>query len=267
MKKVAALALTSLTLIGCHLLDPKPKKEEPAPAAEPAAEPAPAPVAYVPPAPYKVEFGNGCTVGWRVTQEHENAGGKQQVTWAIVGDQGQVWQVEHVAMGLPADTIMGLTVNKADGVVTRAVLGKKGEAGVEHPISPAPPATPPAVEEDVTIKIGTFPAKKTDHGNDTFSWVGNGGDMNGVLLKMGGAAPFELAAAPSSDHVPTGNTTLAVTSYKYSNGMTQKVTNDRIVAAFFPYEVGKKGLFGYEMPGAKCRITSVGADAKPNLMW
>jgi len=119
----------------------------------------------------------------------------------------------------------------------------------------------------VTIKIGTFPAKKTDVGNNTFTWVGNGGDMNGVLLKMSGAAPFELAAAPTRDHVPTGNTTLAVTSYKYSNGMTQKVTNDRIVAAFFPYEVGKKGLFGDEMQGAKSRITSVGADAKPNLMW
>lgn len=267
MKKVVSIALAGLVLTGCHLFQPKPK-EEPAQQSQPAAQPAYTPP--VPEAPYKVDFGAGCTVGWRATQEYDIGGQKSQVWWAIVGDAGQSWQVEHVAMGLPADHIMGLTVNKSDGKVTKAVLGKKGEAGKEHPIMKEPAggaAAQQGTDEQVTIKIGTFPAKKHDHGGGNISWIGTEGDMKGVMLKMAGAAPYELSAKPTSDMVPTGKTTLGVTTYTYSNGMKQMVTNDRIVAAFWPVEPAKRGMFGMEMQGMKARVIEVGSDAKPQLIW
>lgn len=266
MKKVVSIALAGLVLTGCHLFQPKPKQE---PAQN---DSQPPPAAYVPPvpdAPNKVDFGAGCTVGWKAVQEYDVGGTKSKVWWAIVGDAGDSWQVEHVAMGLPADHIMGLTVNKSDGKVTKAVLGKAGEAGKEHKIAPEAQggAAQQGVDEQVTIKIGTFPAKKFDYGGGNIAWIGADGDYKGVMLKMAGAAAYELSAKPSSDMVPTGKTTLGVTTYTYSNGMKQMVTNDRYVAAFWPVEPGKRGMFGMEMQGMKYRVVELDSSAKPQLIW
>lgn len=272
MKRFMAITMIAFASMsaGCSLFQGKPKEEKPAAEAKPADQPAqPAPAAYVPDAPAKVAFGPGCTVGWTATQELTSGTTKMTTYWAIVGEAGESWQVEHIAPGMPADHLMGLTVNKADGVVTKAVLGKKGEAGKDHPIAKTGAgAAPTPVSEEVTIKLGKFAAKKTDMGGGNVSWIGDGGDLNGVLLKSTSAGgTFELAAQPTSDFTPVSGSSMAVTSYKYSNGMTQKVTNDRIVAAFFPYEVGKKGLFGMEMQGMSSKIIAVGPSAKPQLMW
>lgn len=268
---LVSMLMCGLTLsAGCVIKKPN---NDPEPAPAPAQEPAPAPAPYVPPvpdAPAKLSLGNGATQGWMVKRETESAAGKSTEWWAIVGDTGDSFQVECVVPGLPADEIMGLTVAKADGKVTKAVLGKAGEAGKEHPIAKTGPGTASEVQGvagKCTIKIGTFDAKKFDYGSGNVAWIGEGGDMQGVMLKMEGAAPYELSAKPTSDNVKTGNTMLPVWTYAYSNGMKILVTNDRYVAAFYPVEVGKKGSFGMEMQGMKTRVTEVNPSAKAQLIW
>jgi hypothetical protein len=262
------VATVALAGSGC-VIKAKQKQGEPEPAQQQQEQTqTPPPAAYVPPAPAMTSFGPGCTVGWTATQEMEMTGGMKMTTyWAIVGDMGQNWFVEHIPAGFPAGEMLALTVEKATGRVLSAKKGKAGEAGVDHPIAQYQEVNMEGTPENVTIRIGSFPAKKIDMGGGNLSWIGTEGDMKGVLLKVAGAAPYELSAPPTSEFVPCAGTSIGVHKYKYSNGMTQIVTNDRIIAAFFPYEVGKRGLYGMEMEGMKSKITAMGSSARPQMIW
>lgn len=224
-------------------------------------------------------------VGWHIKQEMKASGQTMATSYSIVGETGDSWQMEHMNPGLAGlansmpdlkGMIIGLTVRKEDGKVTKAVLGKPGEAGKEIKIMEAPTGTakgPEGTDEDVKLKIGTYPAKKfvTDlgQGGKTTTWVGNGGDLNGVLLKSDGAGGnYELAKEPSDSQVKVGDANLTVTEYAYTNGMTYWVSSgDPVVAAFFPYGDEGRGIFKLTTEGSQMEIVELGTAAKPQLKW
>jgi hypothetical protein len=224
-------------------------------------------------------------VGWRIKQEMKASGQIMATSYAIVGESGDSWQMEHMNPGLAGmansmpdlkGMLIGLTVRKEDGKVTKAVLGKPGEAGKEIKIMESPAGAgkqPEGTDEDVKLGIGTYPAKKfvNDLGQagKTTTWVGNGGDLNGVLLKSDGAGGnYELSKEPSDSQVKVGEVSLTVTEYAYSNGMTWWIASgDPLVGAFFPYGADGRGIFKMTTDGSQMEIVDLGTDAKPQLKW
>jgi len=150
------------------------------------------------------------------------------------------------------------------------VLGKAGEAGKDIEILAATATTAQAeegVDEDCSIGLGTFPAKKFANEYMT-SWVGSGGELDGVLLKAVPAQgdAYELSEMPSNESMDAGGTSVDTTKYAYSNGMTQWTTTNEIVAAFFPGGEGK-GMFKMDMEGFSSAVTNVGTGAEAKLKW
>lgn len=225
-------------------------------------------------------LGAGAQVGWRATQQLRAAGQTLVNSYAIVGQTADCWQVERVDFflsglaGSPeaAGMIIGLTVRKEDGVVTAAVVGRAGEAGKPVKVGQAPHAPQSAVsDEDAKLKIGTYPARKhvtEDAQGTTTSWVGHGGDLNGVLLKTEGAGgEYELAREPSDTQLKVGGTAISVTEYAYTNGRTDWIAaNEPILAVLSPAGDGRavvKSVTG----DTTTEFVELGRDARPQLKW
>lgn len=224
-------------------------------------------------------------VGWHIKQEMKSSGQNMATSYSIVGETADSWQMEHMNPSLAGmansmpdlkGMIIGLTVRKEDGKVTKAVLGKPGEAGKEikiNEMTPGEAKAPEGTPEDVKLKIGTFPAKKfvNDLGQagKSTSWVGNGGGLDGVLLKSEGAGgSYELKKEPSDSTVKVGDTSLTVTEYAYTNGMTYWISaGDPIVAAFFPYGKEGRGIYKMTTDSTQMEVVELGSAAKPQLKW
>lgn len=222
--------------------------------------------------------------GWSATQKMDSSGQVMNTSWAVVGESGDSWLVEHQNPAMAAMAkgyIMGLTVRKEDGKVTKAVLGKPGEEGKPIKINENPPVEgqkgPEPTNEDVKIKLGTFPAKKyvnkfagADGKEQTHTtWMGNGGELNNVLLKAEGpGGNYELSEMPEESQVKVGDSSLSVTKYAYSNGLVQWVaTGSPVLAVFFPYGEDGKSMFKMSTQGMTMEITEVSEAAKPQLKW
>jgi hypothetical protein len=170
--------------------------------------------------------------------------------------------------------ILGLTVKKADGTVTKAVAGKPGEAGKDVKIGPAtPPAkageAPKGTPESCTIGIGTFDALKFENSGVT-SWVGTSGATKDVLLKVQGQDGYELAELPKDEELDIGGTKVKTRYTAYTNGMKQWMTEDTVIACLFGGAAadGKRaGLARMETAQSKINITAVKTDAAPQLKW
>jgi hypothetical protein len=223
-------------------------------------------------------------VGWMAERTTEANGQKLVESYAVVADAGDSWKIESKSPTIDAmaasfpelkGALMGLTVRKADGVVTKAVMGKPGEAGKEIKIAAAgeAPATtaPTGTPDRVTIGIGTFDATKHTSG-ETTTWVGSSGDTNGVLLKsQGGGQDYELTAAPKQDTKDVGGVSVSTTELAYSNGMKLWMTDNEIIGCIFGGGAtpdGKRvGLFRSEAGGAVTEVTGLKTDAQPELKW
>lgn len=263
-------------LLALALLAPsRGQDKDPPPAPQAPAAPQADPLTYLA-APGKVLLPGSPRVGWRVTQT-SRAGQQALVTrWAIVGETADAWRVEHVSPSLQAlagseelrGAVMGLLVRKQDGMVTRAVVGKAGEAGRSIRISEAdqgqPEEAPVVSEESLGVKGGTFRARKEAHPQQgTATWVGLEGALREVVLKVEGPAPYELAQAPEAVEV-AGRKLLRV---RYTNGMGLDLSEDPIVAAFFPAGGPGRGLWAMRGEGFELAISETGTDAAPTLKW
>jgi hypothetical protein len=235
-------------------------------------------------APGRIGISQDGKVGWMAGRKISGNNQNLNESYAIVGEAGDSFQVEAqtptidaMAASMPAvkGMIMGLTVRKADGVVTKAVLGKPGEAGKEIKIvaaGEAPAATAPqGTDERVTIGIGTFDAKKMTSSGTT-TWVGTSGDVQNVLLKSSGnGQDYELAEMPKKETKDVNGVSVQVTSLSYSNGMKMSMTDNQVIACFFPGGVGadgkKLGMFRLESGGSVMEVNAVKTDAAAQLKW
>ncbi len=285
MKKLMSVALLVALSSGCGLFGPKPEDNQDQGGAtdQQAQGGGVDPTTFVN-APGRVPVCPDAKVGWMAERTIDAGGQKLVESYAVVADAGDSWKIESqsptigaMAASFPElkGALLGLTVRKADGVVTKAVMGKPGEAGKEIKIAAAGEA--PATTEQtgtpdrVTIGIGTFDAMKFTSG-ETTTWTGSSGETNGVLLKsQGGGQDYELSAMPKKDTKDVGGVSVATTELVYSNDMKMWLTDNEIVGCVFgggKTPDGKRvGLFRSESGGAVTEVTGLKTDAKPELKW
>jgi hypothetical protein len=226
-------------------------------------------------APPTVPVSDEMAIGWNATQSTEASGQKSERSFAVVGEEGDSWRIEYVGPEVTAmaasfpdlqGTVMGMVVNKDDGRVTAAVLGKPGEAGRTIEINPYTEPVeyeaPTPVSDSCTIGLGTFDALRTDTDYGK-SWVGDGGELDGVLLKYEGqdaAANYELAEMPENGFTELDETCEWV-HYVYSNGSESWTTEHPIVGAWF-YKSFKSTAATYT-----AEVTALGTSCEPQLVW
>lgn len=222
--------------------------------------------------PAMVPLGEGVEIGFRVEIETQVAGHVINHFVAVVGEEGESWRLES-SEGLAAygakDSILGLVVDKSSGKVSRAVIGKSGEAGRElalHDMMSAPTA-PGAEAEDVDVEIpaGTFPASLTVTkvgGKEYKSWVGREGDLEGVLLKFEGpdGQGKALKEEPETQSLDLGDTVEA-RRCTYDNGDEIWHSSDEVVKALAGGEVRRKA------GGVVREVKVVSSKAEPQLKW
>jgi len=153
--------------------------------AKPANAPAIDPRDYMQ-APSKLAWpagGAGVTQGWWLDVKSAASGTSSTTHYAVVAIAGDQAKVEMTA----GDYIEALVVKMADGTVTWAGAGKKGEKAKQIKIAAAGP-TPDSADEDVTVKAGTFKSKKqTLHypapTGDIVTWIGVDDPVKELMLK------------------------------------------------------------------------------------
>ncbi len=223
------------------------------------------------------------TDGWAIRQKITASGQVMENYYAIIGEEGSSWRIEHVGpalIGMSASfpdlktMLMGLLVDKQSGKVLRAVLGKPGEKGKSIKISVMPDmpvAEPPVpLNEDVTIGLGIFPSKKyvTTYGA---SWTGVEGDLEEVLLKSESSGQsFELAELPSWADAVVSEVDLSLSVRKYTNGMEYHIVENEVIAAFYP--LGKagetnQGIYKMVTVASTQEIVLIKTDTKAQLKW
>jgi hypothetical protein len=222
-------------------------------------------------------------VGYLAEMTISSTSGTLVESYAIVGESGDSFRIESprhpsvdaLAASFPElkDQIIGWTVRKSDGLVTRAVVGRPGETGKEVKLIQVPQSAtvPQGVAERVSIGIGTFDATKTVAG-DTTTWVGSSGDTQYILLKlMSPSATYELAEMPTKSTKDVGGVSVQVTETSYTNGMKMGTTDNEVIAALFfgglTSDGRRLGRFRHEQSGTTSEITAVKTDATPQLKW
>ncbi len=222
-------------------------------------------------------------VGWAIRQKLTTAYQAMDNYYAIVGESGSSWHIEHVGaslLGMAASypdlksMLMGLVVDKKSGLVSRAVLGKPGEKGkeIKVPAMPNVPKVDPVepVNVEVTIALGTFPAKKYVTKYAT-TWTGIKGDLEEVLLRNdAGEQSYELAEHPSKNSTDISGISLSLKVLKYTNGMEYWLAENEVVSAFFPMgEAGKTelGIVKMVTTAATQEVTLIETDVEAQLKW
>lgn len=238
-------------------------------------------------APARLPLCADARVGWLVERTTRAGGTTLVESHAIVGDQGDAWLVESRTLAAEAMSasypelrglLLGMTVRKSDGTVTKAVLGKAGDAGKPVKIGAgaqgheAPPE--PAPDRVSIGALGTHEALKTTSKTATgeaTTWVGTAGDYRGVLLKSQGPnADYELTAAPTREAKDVGGVSVPTLAVTYSNGMKMWFTTHEVVACVtgVPGPDGRRmALFRTEMSGSVTEVTAIRTDAAPQLKW
>jgi hypothetical protein len=164
--------------------------------------------------------------------------------------------------------IWGLVANRTTGEVRSAGVGRKGEIRrgikIERGAASASDPTPTGTDEDVTIKIGTFKAKKFVQGSMSW-WTGTDGDVKDVVLKAaakegGRFANFELTGPPAWEEIKIGDKATKVKHVQWTNERHQW-----LLAEALPF-VGNVVMESFAgMAGTA--ITGRGEDAKAELDW
>jgi hypothetical protein len=187
---------------------------------------------------------DGLKKGLWVTQKMDGAA-KGETKYAVVDETADSWMIEMEGMATQG-YIQAMVVNKKDGKVTEAYAAKKGEKlkkiKVMEMAAPVAGETP-TTDEDVTVKAGSFKAKKAVSGDIT-SWSGVDGDAKGVMLKMTNAKDakqdMELTALAPEDY-KNGDQPVKTKHATYSNGTEYWIADMTIPFAGSGYAVMKTG--------------------------
>jgi hypothetical protein len=209
--------------------------------------------------------------GLSVESKSAGAGYKTATKYAIVGMAGDAVKVE-VSGDATQGFIQALTVNKADGKVTKAQAGKKGDKLKDIKIAPLPEQkageAPAGTDEDVAVKAGSFKSKKVVTksamgGGDITTWSGVDGDTAGVLLKSSdGKNDYELTSVKVED-MTIGGKGYKVKHVAYSNGMEMWTIGD-VNVPFISYGMGTTVKM---VAGGNTTENTWGEGAKAELEW
>lgn len=263
--------LLVVALLGCSTPDPGPSPEETTRARAAGLL-----------APNHVHLGPGTKVGFAAARTLEGGGRVLEEELAVVGETATSWRVETRTPSLAAQqrsfpelehVLLGLTVRKADGAVTRAVAGAPGQPLVAIGLLPGVAPTPEVaatdgVAEPCTIALGTFDARRLD-GQGVTTWTGTAGPTKDLVLKVDGEERYELAELPRDTALEVGAGKLLCRRTAYTNGVTVWVTDDEVVASLFGSPVGDRWLANARLTSteATLTITERRTDATPRLEW
>jgi hypothetical protein len=210
-------------------------------------------------------------VGWKVGKEMVMAGPtKMSMSTAIVGEEGDNWMVEQTNSAWDTygkGLIMGLVVAKADGKVSKAVIGKKGEAGKAIKVAEAPPPAkaekgPEGEDCEVEVKAGKFKAKKYTMAGGVTSWVGTEGLTKDRQIKMDSAASkTELVEQPAEEEMDCGGTKAKCVKLAYTGDTVYCWTEQEVIKAM------ASGMCKMKTPSMTLTVNVAATDAKPELKW
>ncbi|MCO5169162.1 MAG: hypothetical protein M9894_22695 [Planctomycetes bacterium] len=283
MKKTSIALLVALTA-GCALLNPPPSNDDQGGGEQQQQAQGGVDATQFVQAPGRVPVASEARVGWMAERTTQASGQTLVESYALVGESGDAWLVESKSPTIDAmaasfpdlkGALLGLTVRKSDGVVTKAVMGKPGEDVKEIKIAPAGDAVVAPKDEGtadrVSIGLGTFDAMKHTHG-EISTWVGSAGETEGVLLKsQGGGQDYELAEMPTKETKDVGGVSVSVTGLSFTNGMKLWMTDNEIIAALLGAGADAKGkrvgVYRTESGGNVTEVTGLGTEAKPQLKW
>jgi hypothetical protein len=251
---------------------------------EPTAAPAAAPAAggykldltTMVQAPGFVLIGEDAAVGMKVKMETVAGGTTTAYATAIVGEDGDHWHVE-TDMGISAyasmspdakDMLIGMIVEKEGGKVTKAVLGKRGEAGKDIKVmayTPTKPAEAPEGEAmELEVPAGTYASKLYTNevqGKTYKSWVGTEGETEGVMLKY--EAPDGTGKELSSIAMEDVDLGVSVEAKKlvYDNKEEMWMTTNVVVKTL------AGGLLKSSAATYSMQVKTVAEDAAAELKW
>jgi hypothetical protein len=282
MKKITWALLVAATA-GCGLFNSKPADEgKHGDGGQPTPQSNDVDPSTLDLAPTKLPICADAKVGWLVERTTDLGGMTLTERYAVVGDTGDSWRVEARNQALEAMTVsyqnlqgmlLGLTVKKSDGTVTKAVIGKPGEPGKPARFaasSSGQTEAPQSAPDRVSIgALGTREAIKTTHPGGLVTWTGTTGDYKGLLLKsQGPGADYELTAPPTKDSADVGGVSVSFVAASYSNGWQQAFTTHEVVACLTGTRTPDGvALFRAEIAGTRTAVTAIKADAKPQLAW
>jgi hypothetical protein len=201
--------------------------------------------------------------------------GRGVTKWAVVALDGDEVRLE--VTNPPEDPtnsssgrgfIWGLVADKSTGEIRSAGVGRKGETRkaikIERDAASAADPAPAGTDEDVTVKAGTFKAKKFVQGPTSW-WMGLDGEVKDLVLKSastewGELANFELSVPPAWEEIKIGDKTTKVKHVQWTNLHQQW---------FLPESWPFVGAVAMESVAgvAGTAITGRGEDAKPELDW
>ena len=227
-------------------------------------------------APPLVMVGEDAQVGFKVEIETTAGGNTSKHTLAVVGEGEGVWHLEtsqgmanYASMSPDAkDMLMGLVVEKDGGKVTKAVLGKRGEAGKEIKVvaynAPPPGEAPEGEDVEVEVPAGTYPAKLyvTEVGGKTYkSWSGVEGDVEGVPLKTEGPqGGYALKEPPSMETLDLGES-VEVKKCVYDNGDEWMWSDNEVIKSL----AARMALM--KTSASVMKVTMVATGAEAELKW
>lgn len=242
------------------------------------------------PYPHSLLLGPGVRVGYGVTEIDD--GKTIGVRTTVVGETEKAWQIElRVAFrgGRLAEDVQGLTVDKATGRVTHAVMGKAGHRGRE--LSGTPDLEKAfglgaqfGAPEHATVKERTvlsleghrYAVDQYRVGKDTYS-VARGGPLDGLELRRVHGDEQDLTVR--NIHEVTcflGDRSVQAVELTQDHGafeMGLTLTRDPVVRALNPWPgVGSCqdaawGHLAWTLAGTTTRLTAIETDAKPALVW
>lgn len=227
-------------------------------------------------APARIALPATVQVGLFARQVAQGQGYRAVSHYAVVGERGDAWLIEHVPYGLAAwsrlspeadRVVMGLVVAKQDGRVRQAVLGRKGEGGRPIRIFARRPAPAAPKQEDVTLTLsfGEVRAKlitsEIHKQGNVRTWMGTG-DLSGVLLKMQALKQTKtLKAKPKAEAITVGGEQVRVRKCFYDNGDEVWHSDHPAIKAFYG------GTARSKSGSSTTRITAVSTKATPQLKW
>lgn len=265
--------LVVVALLGCSTPDPAPEKPTPE-------EQTRARAARLL-GPNHLFLGPGTKVGFLAARTLEGGGRLLEEQLAVVGETATSWLVETRNPSLAVQqrsfpelehVLLGLTVRKSDGAVTKAVAGAPGQAlspiGLFPGVAPPPPVATDGVAEVCSIALGTFDARRLD-GQGTTTWTGTSGPTKDLVLKVDGEERYELAELPREEALEVGAGKLLCRRTAYTNGVTVWVTDDAVVANLFGSPAGGAWLANARLTSteATLTVTERRTDATPRLEW
>lgn len=211
---------------------------------------------------YKHLLGDDAAVGQWADVELQTAAGKSVTRTAIVGEASDGWFLEMDNQMNDKDLVIAVLVDKATGEPKKAWVGKRGKEGKEKAVPPPPAQTsgeaPQEAEEEVTVKAGTFKAKKYTTGGAS-SWMGIEGDAEGVPLKSASAQANEELSALEKVTVDVGGTSFEAKHLTYDSG--------REVWVAIGKQPHLKASLRMKASGMEQRLVAQGEDAKPQLEY